>query len=186
MTTLLNRSLTALLLLFSLNAANAAYMDCSGVIAGLVDGAVDCEISDATQDFLNTDPMTVNEEGGFFSIADWMFIGKDEGANGDGLGQSGEWMLAADVWSLYDNIMLVFKGARNTSLVGYLLDGETTSGDWLSPFRAPDFDVRNVKDVSHISFYGTQASVPEPSALMLLSLGLISMGAMRRARVRST
>ncbi|MEJ2591015.1 MAG: PEP-CTERM sorting domain-containing protein, partial [Candidatus Thiodiazotropha sp.] len=86
-------------------------------------------------------------------------------------------------------IMLVFKGGDETTLAGYLLDGQSTSGTWMSPFRSPDFDVRNVKDVSHISFYGTgtsaSAAVPEPSALMLMSLGLAGIGVARRSRKKT-
>lgn len=181
MTTLLNRGLFALLLIFTFGVANATYMGCSSTLAGLVSGATDCEISDATQDFLNTNPMTVNSDGGFFAIDDWSFIGKDEGPGGNGLGRSGEWALANDIWSLFDNIMLVFKSGNGTSLVGYLLDGQTTSGDWISPFRSPDFALgTRVKDVSHISFYGTSyTSVPEPGALIIMSLGLIGIAGAR-------
>lgn len=187
MLSLFVRSMSALLLFLTLGLAHASYMNCSNTISGLVSGAVDCEISDATQDSLNTFPMSVNEDGGFFSIDDWSFISKDEGINEAGLGLSGTWALNGNIWSLFDNIMLVFKGGNETTLAGYLLDGQSTSGTWVSPFRSPDFDVRNVKDVSHISFYGTTASaaVPEPSALVLMSLSLAGIGVARRFRKKT-
>jgi hypothetical protein len=57
--------------------------------------------------------------------------------------------------------MLVFKGGNEhsgTSLVGYLLDEGAMRGRWFSPFRAPDFQVNQIKDVSHISYYGSGAA----------------------------
>jgi len=186
MMSLLFRTLPAAVLALSVGAANAAYVDCSAELSGLVSNTTACQISDdADQDYLNTDPLTVNENGGFFGIDTWQFIDKDELA--DSAGQSGSWSLDSDIWSLFDEIMLIFKGGNASSgltLVGYLVGEPATSGSWESPFRAPDFDLgERIKDVSHISYYGSgPRDVPEPATLLLLAMGLIAVGAVRLKR----
>ena len=184
MLSLLFRTLPAASLALSVGAANAAYMDCSDDLSGLVSNTTACQISTATQDYLNTDPLTVNEEGGFFGIDSWQFIDKDELA--DNAGQSGNWNLDSGIWELFDEIMLVFKSGNERSgvtLVAYLAEEPATSGTWESPFRMPDFGIEGIKDVSHISYYGSgNGEVPEPSALLLMSAGLLVVGALRRKR----
>jgi len=70
------------------------------------------------------------------------------------------------------------------TLVGYLVGAPAVSGSWSSPFRPSDeFDINAIKDVSHISYYGSGgSSVPEPSALLLMGMGLIAISAVRRRR----
>lgn len=164
--------------------ATAFTVACPDNIVGNVTGTGACEYSSsATQDFQNVDPLTVNAEA-FFTFTDWSFLAKDE-ADG-GLGQSGSWALDSSYWSLYSDIMLVFKSGSDTTLVGYeVLDG-TISGTWTSPFENPPFDVKNTKDVSHISYYGRGgASVPEPSSLGLLAAGFLGLAATRRLTRRA-
>ncbi|MGC9503101.1 PEP-CTERM sorting domain-containing protein [Baaleninema sp.] len=151
-------------------AASAGTVACDVSIKDVVNGASLCEVSDtATQDFLNTDPMTVNAES-FFGKTDWSFISKDETG-----GQSGSWDIGSS-FSDFEDVMLVFKSGRGTYLTGYLLDGSVTSGNWTNPFE---------KDVSHVSVYGRGTpsnppteSVPEPA--MVLGLAAVAFGAIRR------
>lgn len=153
-------------------AASAGTVSCDVSIKDVVNGASLCEVSDtADQDYLNTDPITVNAES-FFGKTDWSFVSKDETG-----GQSGSWDIGS-TFGDYEDVMLVFKSGNDTFLTGYLLDGSQTSGNWTSPFS---------KDVSHVSVYGRGTpsnppteSVPEPA--MVFGLAAVAFGAIRRRR----
>lgn len=167
--------------------AQAGTVDCLSSTAALVSNTQDCELStSANQDFLNS--MTVNQEA-FFGFNDWELIKKNESpANG----QSGSWSLDSSVWDLYTSVMLIFKSGSGTTLVGYLVKDDFTSGSWSSPFRYPQFsgpgmadkkgNAKNPKAVSHISFYGRgeATDVSEPNGLLLLGLGLLALVGIRR------
>ena len=165
--------------------AQAATLTCPSNIADNVTGTSSCEYSDtATQDFLETDPITVNAEG-FFGFEDWSFVGKigddpeGEFLTGDGEGLSGEWSVDSAAFDMFSDLMLVFKSGNNTTLVGYLLDA--ASGTWTSPFENPPFDIRNTRDVSHISLYGRMKDAPPPEPVpepaTAAALGVLALGA---------
>ncbi|MBE9174575.1 PEP-CTERM sorting domain-containing protein [Synechocystis salina LEGE 06155] len=126
-----------------------------------------CAVStELNQDYLNTDPMTVNINPGFFDETNWLFggkIGVDDGYLGDGSGQSGVFDFSSVNTSEWDKIMLVFKDGAGTYLTGYLLSDGVTSGTWATPFEtAANGSIYNfkgkTKDVSHISVYYTASS----------------------------
>lgn len=140
---------------------------CSGDgydISGNISGALNCTVStDLNQDYLNLDPITVNETPGFFGETNWSFggkIGVDDGYLGDGSGQSGTFDFSSVDTSFWDKVMLVFKDGAGTYLTGYLLADGVTSGTWETPFETSangsiyDFN-GGTKDVSHISVYYT-------------------------------
>lgn len=158
--------------LLALN-TQAAVIDCPPATLALVTNTSACQYSDtATQDFLSA-PMTVNTEA-FFSASDWFYITKEDGVEST----SGNWSVDASQWSMFDEIMMIFKSG-NENLVGYLANDGATWGSWDSPFSAPN---DNRRDVSHITYYGrgTPAEIPEPSLLVLLMLGLGSIALGRR------
>jgi hypothetical protein len=198
----MNRYLIAkLVLIFTLVGlalnANASLINCAATTLAKVDYASACQRSTtATQDFLNTNPMTVNSEA-FFGSADWTYLEKDDPA---GNGQTGTWSLSNNEWSNYANIMLIFKDGKGTTLLGFLLTPSYISGDWDSPFTSAEFtglcpnvndaNCDKVKDVSHITYYGRgtptggeeppPTNVAEPSALLLMLLGVFGLAMARR------
>ncbi|WP_414564254.1 MULTISPECIES: PEP-CTERM sorting domain-containing protein [unclassified Anabaena] len=174
--------------------AHAATFACESSISGLVSGTSACERSNsATQDFLNTNPMTVNSEE-FFDSTNWVFggkIGENTGYLGTGEGKTGTWNISSVVENTWENIMLVFKSGQGTTLVGYQLEDGVTSGTWSSPFLKSVFGFNggNVKDVSHISVYYTVGDpkppvtqVPEPATILALGLVAGGMAVSRRRK----
>ncbi|RUS96524.1 hypothetical protein DSM106972_087110 [Dulcicalothrix desertica PCC 7102] len=150
-------------------------------IADNVTGTSSCQISnDFNQDFLNTNPSTVNQAG-FFDLTNWEFggkIGENSGYGGTGSGQSGTWDISSVVQNSWNNVMLVFKSGQGTNLVGYKVTDGITSGSWISPFEqaAFNFNSNGSRNVSHVSVYYTKGakppvtSVPEPGTIVALSL----------------
>jgi hypothetical protein len=145
-----------------------------------------CEVSNsASQDFLNSNPLTVNAEE-FFDIDTWAFIKKDDDLDA----KSGTWSLSASVWNLYDSVMLIFKSGNQNSgqfLIGYLADDGALSGAWDSPFVG--FNPKGkeqIKDVSHVSYYGVNNTtpVPLPAAgwLLIGAMGALGVAARRRRK----
>lgn len=170
---------------FAIPSASAGVISCHPSSLPLVTNTSSCEkATTATQDFLNTNPMTVNKEA-FFGFSDWTYVSRTD--LGSGQGQSGSWSLDSDLWNDYSDLMLVFKSGKDTTLLGYLVVDGASSGTWKSPFREPEFDFNpnnKIKDVSHITYYarGIATSVPESSSFLLLGLGLFGLLAIRRRR----
>jgi hypothetical protein len=187
-------------------AGAVTYTSCIGTgynISTKVNTATACEISSATQDFTNVDPIVVNQDGGFFDIDSWSFFDKigtgKLSAAGTASGQTGTFNLTSYFSGMVGDFLLVFKDGKGTTLVGYLLTSSGLNGSWSSPFVCPPFTsgkgegctATKAKDVSHISVYtanlrpgngGPGGEVPLPAALPLLLTGLAGMGWLARKR----
>jgi hypothetical protein len=194
-------ALAATLLVGNGDRAEAAIVACSSAVAGRVTSggaALPCQVSTSfDQDFQNGNPITVNEQGGFFGFTDWDLIGKA------GSGQSGSFDATGFVgFDAFSDWMLIFKSGSGTFLTGYLLDETQLTGSWSSPFEQVNKNGKvSFKDVSHISFYGRGEAtlieppppppppgpdpiteVPAPAALGLFAAGLLGLGLARRRK----
>lgn len=165
-------------------ASAATYTDCEADIADNLTSALGCEVrEDATQDFLKTDPMTVNEgeapeeQTGFFGINTWTYVAKD-----DGEPAPGEYDFSGLFEGMVGDVLVVFKKGQ-FSLVGYLLGTDDLTGSWTSPFFPSDASDEDQR-VSHITVYGNVAPIPVPAAglLMLGALGALGSLAARRRK----
>jgi hypothetical protein len=171
--------------------ANAAtYTPCVALTAGKVSNTTGCEILiGEDQDFLNTDPMTVNITPGFFLEDDWEFVGK---VGVDGFltgatagGSSGSFNLSSVIADLGEKVLIVFKGGSN-DIIGYLVDDLAALISWSTPFTDPPFTLpgnSTSQGVSHISVYTVGvAPVPLPAAGFLMIGALGGLAAIRRRR----
>lgn len=171
-------------------ASAVTYSGCIGPgydLSADVSGAVDCEISSAGNDRTTTTPMTVNRGGGFFDIDTWEYEGAlgSAGLTGTGSGKSGTYDLTSMFDGLTGDVMLVFKGARGTSLVAYELDLDNLAGTWTTPFDCDRFACNKngkPKWARHISVYSNLAPIPLPAAGLMLIGALGGLALVKRRR----
>jgi len=178
-------------------------------VTGSVTPTDACAVGTANNDQLNlalpNPPLRVNADA-VFGISNWVFAEKLQTPDGGtlltdnsveaidiGLSTStgsttgGTWSIN-NVWSLYDEIMLVFKSGNGSSTnpnnyVAYLLTEGAVGGSYTSPFHHTN---QSLVSISHISAYVVPTVVPLPAALPLFAGALMGMGILgnRRARRR--
>ena len=177
---------------------HAALLDCptgftSGVTAKVEDGAGTATAASACQylnppDQSNVANLTNVNAAGFFGRSDWQSNGQTQLGGAGSVGQSGTWSIADVDFAAFD-YMIVFKDGSDTNLIAFAFNELFDSGTWSSPFQNPPFvnlTGGKTKDVSHLSIFrrGGEQQVSEPSMLVLLGLGLLMLGLVRRGQMR--
>jgi hypothetical protein len=127
----------------------------------------------------------------YFGFSDWDSVAGAYQINANAT--SGTWAIPLGVldFATFD-YMLLFKDGEGTSLTGFLLNEEVSSGFWSSPFVDPPFNLNNptqIKDVSHYSLYQrlddkdeVPPPIPEPGTLAVFGTALTGLWALRRRR----
>lgn len=166
------------------SAGASTFTDCATFgapdISSRVSTAIGCEVMQPdTQDYLNTTPLTVNKDGGFFDIGSWVYETKY-----DGNPAPGNYDLTSLFTGQTGDVLMVFKSGQNP-LVGYLLSTASLVGTWSNPFTDPPFALpgqSTEQTVSHLTIYSNIAPIPLPAAGVLLigALGGLGIAARRR------
>lgn len=136
--------------------------DCWGTFAGN-DSGDGFEIDGMIFDFIAKEDTPGGVSG--------MNIGLDVNPNGGAL--FGSWEYDPSLFSA-EAFLIVLKAANSPGFGVWLfegLDASSFSGDWLVAWG---------QDLSHLSIYAKNVSVPEPSTLGLLGLGLVLIRVFRR------
>lgn len=195
--------------LFAVQAAHAALVNCPASFtangtAKVEDDTSTFNAASACQ-YLNTpsnQPATIDNinDAMFFGFDDWEENGLNEiNLQVDANASSGTWAIIGANFAVYD-YMIVFKDGSDTNLVGFLLDGPYTSGDWLTPFTSEAFTFTSngngqpaptQKEVSHYSIVqregegeGESTEIPEPGMVALLGIGMLGYAAARRRSLK--
>lgn len=153
---------------------------------GLLDNAGAGNFNDSESLFNNelrygdNDGDIIWDASGAFGHNDWVFMGKDEQTEQTFINvTSGDPVASWSVDSPLTGTFLI--AAKQGNELGFwyfdALDGALTGTiDFDSIFNA---GLTN-EGWSHVSIYGTASSVPEPTVIALLSVGLIGLGLARR------
>jgi hypothetical protein len=152
---------------------NHMYIDSSVVSACLDAGSGNINGNPITDDFLLDNPSLGYE--GIGSAAFWQLP-----VLHPGLGSIGGFAFDDGLWDSWDSIAIGFKfgtGNRGDNWFVYALDQGVSAGLWgfVNYFHKGG-------GLSHVTLYGVERSVPEPSTLGLFGAALLGVALARRRR----
>lgn len=138
----------------------------------------------------NDAPATIGNinDAEFFGSSNWTVNTGNNQVDTNNM-SAGSWAISNPDFNAFD-YMIVFKSGQGTNLIGFLFNGEYTTGNWTTPFTDPPFDLpgnSRSKDVSHYTIVqrpDTPTDMPEPGMLSLLGIGLVGYGAVRRRALK--
>jgi hypothetical protein len=128
---------------------------------------------------------------GFFGTTTWMDNGQNQLESSGWTGNSGSWSILNADFVAFD-YMMVFKDGNNTNLIAFLFNEKVKSGNWVTPFVNPPFNITagqgtGAQGSSHVSIFKRTGSIPpdeipEPGVLFLMGAGLLGLGMARRRK----
>jgi len=183
--------LLTLLCLLSVFSNIAAAVSCSDTETGVFDDETELNTvySLCLDANAQNDSQKAMNSGAFFGISSWSLLEKAEDGDSDGLinlevdspgDVSGSFSFDSSIWNEYEEIVVVLKGGRTadgTKWSAYLLDQDVSDGFWIFGHG----NKGQLKDLSHLSIYGSKAAVvPLPAAIWLFASGLFVLFAVKR------
>lgn len=168
------------------NESSYSLATCPDEVLSLVSDTTRCQYIDPQTGSLNDRNTDLVNNLKFFERSGWIISNEDEYFKSGGESGTNSFSLINFNWKDKSDVLLVFKGGNDTTLVGYLLDRDNTDGTftWTQPWEKL---YGKAKDVSHISLYyrqGGTTPIPTPALLP----GLIGMGvaALRKKKQEET
>ncbi len=170
----------------------ASAVSCSYIKSGVFDNEADLIYSACLDANAQNDSQKAMNSGDFFGISTWTLLEKVDDGGSDGsinldvqsIGDvSGSFSFDSSIWDDYEEIVVVLKGGKTadgSKWSAYLLNQDVYEGSWIFGFG----NKGQLKDLSHLTIYGSRAAViPAPAALLLFGSGLLALFAVSRRKL---
>jgi hypothetical protein len=172
------------------NVANA--VSCADFDTGLFDDefALNSISSSCLDGNTKNDSQAAMNSGNFFGISTWTSLARVEdsgkndfsGVDVQSIGEvSGTFMFDSSFWDDNNEIVVVLKGGKTadgTKWSAYQLNQDVIEGFWIFGHG----NKGQLKDLSHLTIYGSGNAVPVPAALWLFGSGLLALIAVSRRK----
>ena len=167
----------------------ASAVSCADLDTGVFDDEIELNLisSSCLDGNTKNDSQAAMNSADFFGISTWTMLAKaDDGEEKllsldvQSVGEaSGSFSFDSSFWDDNDEIVVVLKGgntADGAMWSAYLLNQDVIEGFWLFGFG----NKGQLKDLGHLTIYGSGTVVPVPAALWLFGSGLLCLVAVSR------